>query len=120
MNNNDLFLRAIIIDHYKNPLNKKIIKNNHNYITRYLKSPTCIDEIYVHLKIEKNKIIDSKFHGYACSICICATDIICEYIKNQSIDQAKEIIKNYYMMLYKKGEYNFRNDWRINMFKKYF
>lgn len=98
-----LILRRIIIDHYANPNHKTDLLNMKGFTSIYLKSKSCIDEITIHLKIKNKNIVDYKFAGTACSICIAASDIIGDIIINKSIQYSNKIISNYKNLVNKTG-----------------
>ena len=52
--------RSIILEHYQNPKNKGLIDDN-SYIKINMNNESCIDEIYLMVKLENNKIVDIKF-----------------------------------------------------------
>lgn len=101
MSFNDVELRrSIILDHYEHPKNK--IKDNKKmpgYLFANKDSPSCIDNLNVYTKINKNKIIDIKFSGIGCAIATSSTDIMINLLKNKTIDQAKQIIQSYFNMI---------------------
>ncbi len=93
-------LRAIIMDHYENPTHKKIndikvdeYKHYHN------KSESCIDDLTVYLKSEKDVIVDVRFDGIGCAISTSSTDIMADLITGKTINEAKSIINNYIKMI---------------------
>lgn len=96
--------RSVILDHYQTPRNKGLIDDT-TYIKVNMNNESCIDEINLMVKLEDNKIKDIKFDGEACAICISATSIMTETLIGKSIEQAQEIIKNYYNMMDEK-KYN--------------
>lgn len=99
--NKDL-LRQIIIDHYDEPNNKlldgELYKFEH-YLHHHNKSATCIDDIKVYINFDNDIIKDLKFYGVGCAISTASTDILCDVLKNKTIKQALEIIKNYRNMI---------------------
>lgn len=97
-----VIMREIIMDHYNDPINKKVPEDTSNYINIRMDSSSCIDDITIYLKVENNKIVDCKFDGVACAICTSSTDIMCDLVKNKSLDEAKNIINEYQNMIYEK------------------
>lgn len=95
-------MREIIMDHYSNPINKNAPENKEEYDSIRMDSDSCIDDITVYVKIEGNKITDACFDGVACAISTASTDILCEMIKDKTIDEAKYIIEQYKNMIYEK------------------
>ena len=96
--------RSIILDNYNNPNNRQR-HDNDDYIKTNSRNISCIDNIDVYVKIENNTIKDITYEGEACAISISSSSIISNLLKDKTLDQAKEIINNYYNMIEEK-EYN--------------
>jgi len=100
----DNLKRQIILNNYQNPSNKKN-PNDNNYLKINTNNESCIDNIDIYLKIEKNKIKDIKFEGEACVIAISSTEILSQLLKEKTKEEALEIINNYHNMIENK-KYN--------------
>jgi len=96
--------RSIILDHYQNPRNKGLIKDN-TYIKINMNNDSCIDEVNLMVKLEDGKIKDIKFDGEACAICTSSTSVMIDTLLGKTIEEANEIINNFYNMIEEK-EYN--------------
>lgn len=92
------FKRELMIEHYKNPLNKGL-KNNSDYIKVNTKSESCIDNIDVELKLENDIIKDIRFDGEACAISTSATSIMISILIGKTKEEAIKIIENYNKMI---------------------
>ena len=90
--------REIMLDHYNNPNNKMEV-NDESYKSVHNASESCIDDITVYMLVEDNVIKDVKFSGVGCTICTSSTDIMCDLVTNKTLDEAKEIINEYYKMV---------------------
>ena len=90
--------RSIILEHYQNPKNKGLIEDN-TYIKINMNNDSCIDEVNLMVKLEDNKIKDIKFDGEACAICTSSTSIMIDTLIGKTIEEAKEIINNFYNMI---------------------
>lgn len=96
--------RTIILEHYQNPKNKGLTKDDsYKYIN--MNNESCIDEINLMVKIEDGIIKDIRFDGEACAICTSSTSVMINTLIGKSIEDAKEILKNYEYMIDEK-EYN--------------
>lgn len=91
-------LRELIMDHYKYPRNHELVDDD-SYDSRHMASDSCIDDITVQTKIENGIIKDIRFDGVACTICTASTSIMSELLKGKSVDEAKEIMENYFNMM---------------------
>ena len=95
---NPVILREIIMDHYSNPRNKKEV-DDPSFILVHMDSASCIDDIYIQVKIVNNIIKEIYWHGEGCAISTASTSIMSELVINKSIEEAKNIIHNFYNML---------------------
>lgn len=62
-------------------------------------SDSCVDDIHVQALIEDGIIKDVTFDGVACTISTASTSIMTELVKGKTVNEAKEIIDNYYDMI---------------------
>lgn len=90
--------KALIMEHYQNPLNRNIIEDN-NYVKVNSNSETCIDNIDLYILFENDIIKDLHFHGEACAISTSATSIMIKLLIGKTITEVKELMKNYYNMI---------------------
>lgn len=95
-------MREIIMDHYNNPINKKVPSDLNGYKSIRMDSDSCIDDITIYLKIVDDKIVDASFDGVACTISTASTDILCELIKEKNTKDALYIVEQYKNMIYEK------------------
>ena len=95
---NPSLLREIIMDHYQNPRNKVEV-NDPSYISVHMDSASCIDDIFLQLKIVDGIVIDCKWHGVGCAISTASTSIMTELIKEKSVQEAKSIMENFNNMM---------------------
>ena len=96
--------RSIILEHYQNPKNKGLIDDD-TYIKINMNNESCIDEVDLMVKLEDNKIKDIRFDGEACAICTSSTSVMIDTLLGKTLEEAKEIITNFYNMIEEK-EYN--------------
>ena len=90
--------REIILDNYQNPTNRGLVEDA-TYKKANTRSSSCIDNIDLMMKIENGKVVDACFDGEACAICTSSTSIIVKSLIGKSVDEAKNIIKNYQNMI---------------------
>lgn len=96
--------REIIIDNYQNPVNRKIIDDD-SFVVASTVSDSCIDNITLFVKFDGDIIKDIYFDGEACAITTSATSIMIKKLIGKTIDEANELMDNYYNMIDEK-EYN--------------
>ena len=92
------YKRIILLDHYNNPNNKRLIEDE-GYKSVHNASESCIDDITVYMKAENKVIEDICFSGIGCTISTASTDIMCDLLKGKSFDEARQIMKNYNNMI---------------------
>lgn len=97
--------RSIILDNYQDAKNKGIPQDKDNYIKINSNNVSCIDNIDIYVKLDGNKIVDIKYDGEACVIAISSTSILSNLLIGKTIEEANEILGNYYNMIEEK-EYN--------------
>ena len=91
-------LRAIIMDHYQNPRNKREV-NDERYKTVHMDSSSCIDDIYVQLLMEDGVVKDVCWHGVSCAISTASTSIMTTLIMGKKEDEANYIMANFNKMI---------------------
>ena len=92
--------RAIIMENYSNPINRKRMEG---YETANTRNSSCIDNIDLYVDIKDNVIKDITFEGEACAISISSTSIMINNLIGKTIDEAKEYIKNFENMINEKA-----------------
>ncbi len=97
---NELY-RQVIVEHFKNPRNKGLIKSD-DYQSLRLKNPSCGDDVTICVKLENDVITDVRHDGSGCSICCSSASVMTEVIKGKTIDEAYDIIEDFYHLI--KGE----------------
>ncbi len=91
-------MREIIMDHYEYPRNHSLVENS-KYVSKHMDSDSCIDDITVQVDVEKNVIQDIRFDGIACTISTASTSIMTELVMGKTLEEAQEIVKNYFAMI---------------------
>ena len=90
--------REIIVDNYQNPVNRKKIDDD-SFTVATIISDSCIDNITLYVKFKDNIILDIYFDGEACAITTSATSIMIKKLIGKTIDEAYELMNNYYNMI---------------------
>ena len=91
-------MRAVIMDHYEYPRNKKL-KGEVGYLKVHMDSESCIDDIFIEALIQDGIIKDVCFDGIGCTISTASTSIMSELMIGKSIEEAQIIIDNYLKMI---------------------
>ena len=85
--------RSIILEHYQNPKNKGLIEDE-TYIKINMNNDSCIDEVNLMVKLENDKIIDVRFDGEACALCISSASIMTDTLIGKTKKEVEEILTN--------------------------
>ena len=94
---NDL-RREIILDNYQDPMNRGLVDDS-DYLKVNTNSESCIDNLDFMMKIDGNVIQDIRFDGEACAISTSASSIMIRSLIGKTVEEAKEILKNYKNMI---------------------
>ena len=90
--------QEIVLDHGKNPRNKKRCKGFNKQAER--QNPLCGDKVHVFLKLNKEKKVeDISFEGEGCAISMASASIMTETITGKEFNVAKKILANFLNML---------------------
>lgn len=87
-------MREIMIDHYKYPRNKKEAAGD-GYRTVHMDSASCIDDVYIQLKVEDGRITDACWHGTGCAISSASCSIMTEMLKGRTEKEALELADDF-------------------------
>lgn len=93
--NLDGLYRQVIMDHYKDPVNKGLLTDP-TYHNVHLKNPTCGDDITVAIKLQNNTIQDLRHDGVGCSICCSSASVMCQELSGKSTTDARHITNTFY------------------------
>lgn len=97
---NPQMMRAIIMDHYQNPRNKRTPEDEQNYRKIHMDSASCVDDIWVYLKFSDGILEDIAWDGVACTISTASTSIMSEMLKGKPAKEALYIIDQYLKMIH--------------------
>jgi nitrogen fixation NifU-like protein len=78
--------KEVILDHYKNPRNKRDLPDAERSCTR--NNPLCGDEITVKAHIEDGHVRAVAFQGSGCSISQASASMMTEAVAGRSVDEA--------------------------------
>ncbi len=101
MVNLDELYRQVIMDNYKNPHNKGLIKTD-DYINIHLNNPSCGDDMNVSVKVVDGKVADIRHDGTGCSICCSSASVASKVLVNRTIEETTSLINEFYELV--KGE----------------
>lgn len=92
--------REIILDNYSNPYHKET--KHEGFICANANNSSCIDNISIFIKLNKNIIEDAYFDGEACAISTASTSVMIKEIIGKTIEEANIFIQNFENMVNEK------------------
>jgi len=93
----DDIYKEVILDHYKNPRNKREMPDA--VLTCSKNNPLCGDEITVFANAEDGKLLDVSFVGQGCSISQSSASMMTEAVAGKQVDEVEELAANVRGML---------------------
>lgn len=92
----DLY-KEVILDHYKNPRNKREIEGAELTCSR--NNPLCGDELTVFANVGEGKVAEVSFEGQGCSISQASASMMTEAITGKTLDEAKALTEEFRGMM---------------------
>lgn len=99
--NLDSLYQEIILDHYKNPLNKGL-RDPFEAEVHHV-NPTCGDEITLRIHLEGDTIADVSYDSVGCSISQASTSVMTELLIGKNLDEAMKIHREFQELMQSKG-----------------
>jgi nitrogen fixation NifU-like protein len=93
--------RAVIMDHYKSPRNKGLVKASPFHFV-HLNNPSCGDDMNVEILIKDGRVEEVHHDGHGCSICCSSASVMTETLKGKTVEEARNLIGDFYELV--KGE----------------
>ena len=92
----DLY-KEVILDHYKNPRNKRPMPDAELTCSR--NNPLCGDEIQVFARVDGGAVADVSFEGQGCSISQSSASMLTEAVKGKSVQDAERLAADFRGMM---------------------
>jgi len=97
----DNLYQEVILDHYKNPQNKKLSPTYDAQVHHV--NPSCGDEIDLNITIKDGVVSAITWDGVGCSISQASVSILTDLLIGKSIVQAYEIYDEFVALMQSKG-----------------
>jgi nitrogen fixation NifU-like protein len=97
----DNLYQEVILDHYKNPQNKKLSTNYDAQVHHV--NPSCGDEIDLNITIKDGAVAAITWDGVGCSISQASVSILTDLLIGKSIADAYEIYDEFVALMQSKG-----------------
>lgn len=93
----DDIYKEVILDHYKNPRNKRELPGAELTCTQ--NNPLCGDEITVFAHVEDGKVLEVTFQGAGCSISQSSASMMTESVAGRTVDDARDLAARFRGMM---------------------
>src|SRR5262249_53237391 len=93
----DDIYKEVILDHYKNPRNKRELPGAELRCTR--NNPLCGDEITVFAHVEDGTVREVTFQGAGCSISQSSASMMTQAVGGQDVDGALALAEDFRSMI---------------------
>ena len=93
----DDIYKEVILDHYKNPRNKRAMPEAELTCSR--NNPLCGDEIQVYAHVENGTVADLSFQGQGCSISQSSASMLTEAVKGKPVVDAERLTADFRGMM---------------------
>ena len=97
----DNLYQEVILDHYKNPQNKKLSPNYDAQVHHV--NPSCGDEIDLNLTITDGVVANISWDGVGCSISQASVSILTDLLIGKPISEAYSIFDQFVSLMQSKG-----------------
>jgi nitrogen fixation protein NifU and related proteins len=91
----------LILDHYKNPLNKGLAPNP--TVSVHHVNPSCGDEITLNLAMDGGRLKSVTWDGVGCSISQASTSVMSDLVQGNSVDDALKSLNTFTELMQNKG-----------------
>jgi nitrogen fixation NifU-like protein len=100
--NLDNLYQEVILDHYKNPLNKSLAKEYDVQVHHI--NPSCGDEITLNITLTGNTISKITWDGIGCSISQASVSIASDLLVGKTLDVSESITEEFMDLMQSKGK----------------
>ena len=97
----DNLYQEVILDHYKNPQNKKLSTNYDAQVHHV--NPSCGDEIDLNITIKDGAVAAITWDGVGCSISQASVSILTDLLIGKSASDAYKIFDEFVALMQSKG-----------------
>jgi nitrogen fixation NifU-like protein len=98
----DALYQEIILDHYKNPLNKGLREPFEAEVHHV--NPTCGDEVTLRVHLDGDRVSDVSYDAIGCSISQASASVMTELVIGKSVDEALAVHEEFLTLMQGKGQ----------------
>lgn len=100
--NLDNLYQEVILDHYKNPLNKSLARDYDVQVHHI--NPSCGDEITLNITLTGNVISKITWDGVGCSISQASVSIASDLLVGKTLEVSESITEEFMDLMQSKGK----------------
>ena len=93
----DELYKEVILDHYKNPRNKRGLDDA--TVSRRKNNPLCGDEIEIHALLSDGEVKEVTFEGQGCSISQASASMLTESVRGKPLGEAGTLVADFRGMM---------------------
>lgn len=93
--------QEVILDHYKNPLNKGLHENPTVQVHHV--NTSCGDEVTLNIYLKDDLVADISWDGVGCAISIASTSVMSDLLISKPAEAAIEILNSFVEIMQSKG-----------------
>jgi nitrogen fixation protein NifU and related proteins len=93
----DDIYKEVILDHYKNPRNKREMPEASFTCSR--NNPLCGDEITVFVRAEDGKVHEASFVGQGCSISQSSASMMTDAVAGKPVEEVQQLVGDFRSMM---------------------
>lgn len=97
----DNLYQEVILDHYKNPQNKKLAREFDAQVHHV--NPSCGDEITLNVTLDGDVIKSVTWEGVGCSISQASVSIMTDLVKGRNLEDAQKVSGAFMQLMQSKG-----------------
>ena len=84
-----------LLEHYRQPRNKGHLEQPDLAAEEY--NPLCGDRVSVEARVEDGRIVEVRFDGRGCALCLGAASILTELLQGRRLDELKGLGKDEFL-----------------------
>lgn len=85
----------LLLDHYRKPRNRGHLDSPSIAAEEY--NPLCGDRVTIEAAVVDGRIVEVRFDGRGCALCLGAASILTELIKGRTLDELAEMGKDEFL-----------------------
>lgn len=82
-----------LLDHYRQPRNKGSLGEPHpsilsgQILSAEEYNPLCGDRVTIQAQVEEGQVVEARFQGRGCALCLAAASILTEMVQGRSLEE---------------------------------